>query len=76
MAPAKRSKLIYVDDDLPGISRRRAGRGWAYHDAKGNRITARDEIDRLNAVPPLPGRATSTLRWWPRSTGRSNGARG
>ncbi len=54
MAKTTGSKLIYVDDDLPGISRRRAGRGWAYHDAKGSRITERDEIDRLNAVglPP------------------------
>ncbi len=54
MAKAKHSKLIYVDDDLPGISRRRAGRGWAYHDAKGNRIIDCEEIDRLNAVglPP------------------------
>jgi len=47
-------KLIYVDDDMPGISRRKAGRGWAYYDAKGERITDRDEIDRLNriALPP------------------------
>ena len=28
------SKLIYVDDDLPGISRKGAGKGWAYYDAK------------------------------------------
>jgi len=47
-------RLVYVDDDLPGITRRKAGRGWAYHDAHGARITDRDEIDRLNAVglPP------------------------
>jgi DNA topoisomerase I len=46
--------LCYVDDALPGITRRRAGRGWAYYDAGGNRITDRDEIDRLNriALPP------------------------
>ena len=46
--------LIYVDDGLPGITRRRAGRGWAYHNAKGERITDRTEIDRLNsiALPP------------------------
>lgn len=47
-------KIVYVDDDLPGISRRRAGRGWVYCDADGKRITDRSEIDRLNAlaVPP------------------------
>lgn len=48
------SRLCYVDDALPGITRRRQGRGWAYFDAKNERITDRDEIDRLNAVglPP------------------------
>ncbi len=47
-------KLKYVEDGHPGITRRRAGRGWAYFDADGERITDRDEIDRLNAVglPP------------------------
>lgn len=47
-------KLCYVDDSLPGITRRKKGRSWAYFDARGARITDRDEIDRLNAVglPP------------------------
>jgi DNA topoisomerase I len=46
--------LRYVDDQSPGISRRRHGRYWQYFDAKGKRIADRDEIDRLNAVglPP------------------------
>jgi DNA topoisomerase-1 len=46
--------LCYVDDQTPGISRRRRGRYWQYFDADGKRITDRDEIDRLNAVglPP------------------------
>ncbi|QPQ56272.1 DNA topoisomerase IB [Allosphingosinicella flava] len=46
--------LCFVDDALPGITRRRAGRGWAYYDAKGDRIVDRAEIDRLNRVglPP------------------------
>ena len=51
---AKPNKLIYVDDDLPGISRQKKGRGWAYFDAKGERITERDEIDRLNAIALPP----------------------
>jgi DNA topoisomerase-1 len=47
-------KLVFVDDDLPGITRHKAGRGWGYRDASGDRITDRDEIDRLNsiALPP------------------------
>lgn len=46
--------LCFVDDSLPGITRRRAGRGWAYYLPDGERITDRGEIDRLNAagLPP------------------------
>lgn len=46
--------LIFVDDDLPGITRRRAGHGWAYFNPKGDRITDRAEIDRLNAIALPP----------------------
>lgn len=47
-------KLVFVDDSLPGISRRRFGKGWGYYDPEGERITDEEEIDRLNAlaVPP------------------------
>lgn len=50
----KSRALEYVDDQGPGITRKRAGNGWAYFDPKGKRITDRDEIDRLNrvALPP------------------------
>ena len=46
--------LRHSSDTEPGISRKQMGRYWAYFDAKGQRITDRDEIDRLNAVglPP------------------------
>lgn len=46
--------LRYSEPDGPGISRQRSGRGWAYFDPDGTRITDRDEIDRLNAIglPP------------------------
>lgn len=47
-------KLIYVDDGLPGITRRRSGKGWAYCDAKGNRITDAEERVRLNAIALPP----------------------
>ena len=48
------NKLRYSDDSKPGITRQRKGRAWAYFDAKGARITDRDEIDRLNAVALPP----------------------
>ena len=46
--------LKYVEDSLPGISRKRRGRYWQYFDANGERITDRDEIDRLNAIGMPP----------------------
>src|SRR5687767_12010498 len=46
--------LIYVDDSLPGITRKRRGRYWMYFGADGERITDRDEIDRLNAIGMPP----------------------
>ena len=51
---AGKVRLAYVDDQMPGISRSKAGKGWAYTDAHGKRITDREEIDRLNriALPP------------------------
>ncbi|MBY8825797.1 DNA topoisomerase IB [Sphingomonas colocasiae] len=50
-------KLCYVDDALPGITRRKIGRAWGYFDPEGKRITDRDEIDRLNAVALPPAYA-------------------
>jgi DNA topoisomerase I len=46
--------LRHSSDTEPGISRKRQGRYWAYFDSEGNRVTDRDEIDRLNAIglPP------------------------
>ncbi len=48
------TKLIYVDDDLPGITRKGAGKGWAYYDPKGRLITDRVEKRRLNAIALPP----------------------
>jgi DNA topoisomerase I len=47
-------KLVYVDPEMPGISRRKVGEKWGYWDAKGVRITDRDEIERLNAIALPP----------------------
>lgn len=46
--------LIYVDDGLPGITRRRVGKGWAYYDPKGARIVDPIERMRLNAIALPP----------------------
>lgn len=45
---------VFSDCDAPGITRRKLTRGWGYYDADGDRITDREEIDRLNAIglPP------------------------
>jgi DNA topoisomerase-1 len=48
------TRLRHCTDKIPGITRTRAGHGWAYFLPTGERITDRDEIDRLNriALPP------------------------
>ena len=48
------TKLIYVDDSLPGISRKRAGKGWAYYDERGKLIGDAAEKKRLNAIALPP----------------------
>ncbi|GGO99074.1 DNA topoisomerase IB [Stakelama pacifica] len=49
------TKLRYCDDSGPGITRKKTRHdSWAYWDAKGNRITDRAEIDRLNAIALPP----------------------
>jgi DNA topoisomerase I len=51
--------IVYVDDHEPGITRRKVRHGWGYWDPQGNRITDRDEIERLNRIglPPAYGDA-------------------
>lgn len=46
--------LVYATDREPGIRRRRAGRGFAYYDADGRRITDHALVARLRAlaIPP------------------------
>ncbi len=48
------TKLIYVDDELPGITRKRAGKGWSYYDPKGELIRDQAERSRLNAIALPP----------------------
>lgn len=51
---ASEPTLVYVDLAALTIRRRRAGRGWCYLDAAGQRITDPAEVERLNrlALPP------------------------
>lgn len=46
--------LSFSHDQGPGITRRKVRHGWGYFGPDGDRITDRDEIDRLNAIgfPP------------------------
>jgi len=48
------TRLIHVDDSLPGISRERWRGGWRYRDAKGRPIRDKDEIARLDAIALPP----------------------
>jgi DNA topoisomerase-1 len=51
---ASRTGLDYVTDGVPGISRRRAGKGWAFYRPDGTHITDPQERLRINslAIPP------------------------
>jgi DNA topoisomerase-1 len=51
------TRLRHCNNTIPGITRKRAGHGWAYFDPAGERITDRDEIDRLNAIALPPAYA-------------------
>ncbi|CAN5442237.1 DNA topoisomerase IB [soil metagenome] len=48
------ARISYSDDSKPGITRRKMSHGWGYLAPDGERITDRDEIDRLNRIglPP------------------------
>ena len=51
---AKAAGLLYVTDSLPGISRRRVGRGFSYVDPEGRIIREREHIRRFRSlvIPP------------------------
>src|SRR4051794_11506840 len=54
MVSAKAAGLLYVTDALPGISRRRVGRGFSYVDPDGQVIRDRAMIRRFRSlvIPP------------------------
>lgn len=51
---AKSARLRYVRDDKPGITRKKQGKSYTYFTPQGKRITAKAEIERINAlaIPP------------------------
>ncbi len=54
MSDEKPQRLRHSSDSEPGYTRRRQGRYWAYFDEKGERVTDRQVIDRLNAIALPP----------------------
>lgn len=53
-ALATDAQLRYLTDNVPGMQRRRAGRGFIYLDPQGRRITDASELERIKAlaIPP------------------------
>jgi DNA topoisomerase IB len=53
-AYAAAAGLVYVADDMPGITRRRAGRAFVYFDADRERVREARVLDRIRmlAIPP------------------------
>ncbi|MEM7710046.1 MAG: DNA topoisomerase IB [Pseudomonadota bacterium] len=60
-----RPDLVYYPDDRPGISRRRAGRGWSYRAPDGTAIDDPAERSRIEAlaVPPAYDKVWISPRW-------------
>jgi DNA topoisomerase I len=54
IASARAAGLRYVSDEMPGIRRRRSGKGWTYLDPSGKPITDPEERVRIGAlaIPP------------------------
>ncbi len=51
---AESAGLVYVTDEMPGITRHKAGKGFFYKDAKGATVTDPKVLDRIRrlAIPP------------------------
>jgi DNA topoisomerase-1 len=54
LASAEEAGLRYVSDEIPGITRRRAGSGFSYRDPRGERVTAERILARIRSlvIPP------------------------
>ncbi|EJN08206.1 DNA topoisomerase IB [Herbaspirillum sp. YR522] len=53
-AIARQNGLRYMNDEMPGITRSRHGKGFAFHHPRHGLVTDKDEIARLQslAIPP------------------------
>jgi DNA topoisomerase-1 len=53
-SPAPLGGLRYSRDGEGGLRRERAGKGFAYFDAKGDRVTSKEHLERIRrlAIPP------------------------
>jgi DNA topoisomerase-1 len=51
---AREAGLVYVSDEMPGILRRRAGKGFVYVDPRGGRVRDPSVVQRIRslAIPP------------------------
>lgn len=51
---AREAGLRYVHDNRPGYTRKKAGRGFAYYDIQGNRISDVEKLKRIRSlvIPP------------------------
>ncbi len=51
---ASSAGLIYISHHIPGITRKRSGKGYAYYLPNGNLITDKSEKNRINSlgIPP------------------------
>jgi DNA topoisomerase-1 len=47
--------LTYTGDDSEGYIRKRSGRGFAYFDQQGNKVTEKEELNRIKSlvIPPM-----------------------
>ncbi len=57
--------LRHSNDSIPGITRQKARIGYSYVGPHGNRITEREEIDRLNAIGLPPAYENAWFCPWP-----------
>jgi DNA topoisomerase I len=69
-----RAGLRHAADDRPGITRRRAGRGFSYRDPEGRRIRDAATLDRIRSIAVPPAWTDVWICPWPnghlQATGR------
>lgn len=54
MQSAREAGLRHVSDTLPGLTRRRCGKGWCYYDAAGQRVRDEETLQRIRALALPP----------------------